>query len=202
MTATLPGIPLSKDTIASSRLPHLRIVYPQQVFKSKNLLLLKSDNFWKIEAGVVRSLTWDTEGRIMTLGFWGKGDIVGTPLSRLQPYQMECLSEVKVTELLPESSYLEKALLVHIWKNQEFLSIVNQPLVADRLFTLLEWLANQFGEPTSEGILLNLRLTHQEFADTIAATRVTVTRLMKQFEGEGKIKREGRLLKIFSKNFR
>lgn len=186
--------------IPYNRSSHLRIVYPQQTFKCKDLLLLKPDAFWKIEAGIVRSLTWDEEGRMMTLGFWGEGDVVGTPLSRMKPYQIECLTDVRVNELLPENTYLLEALLVHVWKTEEFLSIVHRPLVADRFLSLLEWLANQFGESTPEGLLLNLRLTHQDLADTIGTSRVTITRLINQFEREGKIGREGKLLKIYLPN--
>jgi CRP-like cAMP-binding protein len=181
--------------IPSHRSSHLRIVSPQQALKG-DLLRLKPDTFWKIEAGIVRSQTWDEEGRMMTLGFWGEGDIVGTPLSRIKPYQVECLTDVQVTELLPESSYLLEALLVHVWKTEEFFSIIHRPLITDRFLGLLEWLANQFGESTPEGILLNLRLTHQDFADTLGTSRVTITRLINQFEHEGKIARKGRLFKI------
>lgn len=196
MTAFFQVRPFSNEPIAANRLSHLRIVYPQQALKCKDLLLLKPDAFWKIEAGVVRSLTWDEDGRMMTLGFWSQGDVVGTPLSRMKPYQVECLTDVQVTELLPESSYLQQALLVHIWKSEEFLSIVHRPLVADRLFSLLEWLASQFGVLIDRNIVLNLRLTHQDFADTIGTTRVTITRLMNQFEQEGKIQRKGKAIEI------
>jgi hypothetical protein len=46
------------------------------MFKFKDILPLKPDTLWKIESGVVRSFTWDAEGRTFTLGFWGKGDVV------------------------------------------------------------------------------------------------------------------------------
>ena len=56
------------------------------------------------------------------------------------------------------------------------------PLVA--IFALL---AHRFGHEVAEGKSLDLRLTHQEIAQDIGATRVTVTRLLKRFQQEGKI---------------
>jgi DNA-binding transcriptional regulator LsrR (DeoR family) len=45
----------------------------------------------------------------------------------------------------------------------------------------------------SPGVLLNLALTHQDFADTLGMTRITVTRLLNQLEREGKIQRFTRI---------
>jgi len=50
--------------VPSNRSSHLRIVYSQKTFKRKELLRLKPGTFWKIETGVVRSLSWDEDGRI------------------------------------------------------------------------------------------------------------------------------------------
>jgi CRP-like cAMP-binding protein len=168
------------------------------MFKFKNILPLKPDTLWKIESGVVHSFTWDEEGRTMTLGFWGKGDVVGNPLSRMNPYQVECLTTVQISELLPESGYLQKALLVHAWKSEELLKIIHQQSIADRLFHLLLWLAEQVGKPVASGTLLELRLTHQDLADTIGSTRVSVTRLLGQMEREGRIGRSLNSEQVFS----
>jgi CRP-like cAMP-binding protein len=169
-------------------------MYSQPTFKCRDLLPLEPDNLWKIEAGVVRSLTWDEEGRIITLGFWGEGDVVGYPLSQMQPYQVECLTSVQISEFSSESCYMQQALLVHVWKSEALLKIVHQSSVADRLFQLLLWLADQFGIPVISGTLLNLRLSHQDLGDTIGSTRVSVTRLLSQLEQEGKIARSHRSL--------
>jgi CRP-like cAMP-binding protein len=175
---------------------HLYIVLSQSTFKCKDILPLESDTLWKIDSGVVRSFTWDEEGKTMTLGFWGKGDVVGHSLSRMTPYQVECLTMVQISELSLESGYLQKALLVHAWKGEELLKIIHQPSIADRLMHLLLWLSDQFGEPLVSGTRIDLRLTHQDLADTIGSTRVSVTRLLNQMEREGKIERSHRTITI------
>lgn len=167
----------------------LHIVPSQSTFKCKEILPLEPDTLFKIESGVVRSFTWNQEGRIVTLGFWGKGDVVGHPLSRMKQYQVECLTMVQISEFSLENSYLQHALLVHAWKSEELLTIIHRPSIADRLTHLLLWLSDQFGKPVISGMLLELRLTHQDLADTIGSTRVSVTRLLGQMEQEGKIER-------------
>lgn len=110
----------------------------------------------------------------------------------MQPYQMECLTTVKISQLLPRSDDLQQGLLNHAWKSEELLSIIHQPSIAERLFCLLEWLSRQFGKPSVHGTLLDMRLTHQVLAETIGSTRVSVTRLLGQFERDGKIRRSHR----------
>lgn len=180
--------------ISSSLPTRLRVVYPQKAFNRKDLMPLRSDCIWKIEQGVVRSLTWDQEGQLITLGFWGIGDVVGQPLSRLKPYQVVCLTPVKASQHPLESYSLQQGLLVHAWKSEELLSILHQHSVYDRLLRLLEWLSCHFGQRVSQGILLDLRLTHQDIAETIGTSRVTVTRLINQLEREGRIQRSHRHL--------
>lgn len=119
---------------------------------------------------------------------------MGQSLSCTKLDQAEYLTSVQVSELPPESGYLPKALLVHVWKSQELLKIIHQPSISDRLLHLLLWLPDQFEQPIATGTRLDLRLTHQDLADTIGSTRVSVTRLLNQMERQGKIERSQRNL--------
>lgn len=55
----------------------------------------------------------------------------------------------------------------------------------DRLTHLLDELAEQYGMATSEGIELKIRLSHQDLASIIGATRETVTTLLGEMQSEG-----------------
>lgn len=79
-------------------------------------------------------------------------------------------------------------------KSKELLSILHQHCIYERLLRLLEWLSRHFGKTIPQGTLLNLRLTHQDIAETLGTSRVTVTRLINQLEREGKIQRSHRHL--------
>ena len=158
----------------------------QRTFGRRDLVPLRQDCLWRIEAGVVRTLTWNQEGTPSTLGIWGPGDLIGKPLSRVNPYQIECLTHVEVS-ILPVHLWYQvlDALLLHVQQAEEILSIVQCKRVPLGLLQLLVWLAQKFGREVERGQQIDLSLTHQELAELIGTTRVTVTRLLNQFEHEG-----------------
>lgn len=159
-------------------------------FARRSLLPLGENYLWQIESGVVRTLTWLEDGTTITLGLWGVGDVVSRVLSKAEPYQMECLTPVEATILpLDRWHQVNEALISHIQQFQEFLEILHCRSVDASLLRLLNWLANKFGHAVERGQLINLRLTHQEIAEIIGTTRVTVTRVLNEFEHQGIIER-------------
>ncbi|MCI0332753.1 MAG: Crp/Fnr family transcriptional regulator [Planctomycetes bacterium] len=58
----------------------------------------------------------------------------------------------------------------------------------DRIIHLLLDLAGQYGQQSEDGILLSIRLSHQELASVIGATRETVTTLLGNLQLERLIK--------------
>lgn len=162
----------------------------RRIFARRALLPLGRDYLWQISTGVVRTLTVSEDGTPITLGLWGPGDIVGRALSKADPYQIECLTPVEAT-ILPAEYWVQvtEAMIQHIQQFQEFLQILHCRSVDASLVQLLAWLARRFGREIEQGQLIDLRLTHQEIAEIIGATRVTVTRLLNDFEKRGIIQR-------------
>ncbi|HBE51543.1 MAG TPA: replication/maintenance protein, partial [Cyanobacteria bacterium UBA11369] len=170
-------------------------------FSCSQLLPLEADILWKIERGVVRTFTWNEEGRSITLGYWGAGDIVGQPLSRIQPYQIECLTSAEVSSLAANLWYqAADAMISHIQRSEELLAIIHSRPVNQRLLELLGWLAQRFGREVDKGKLIEVPLTHQALSEVICTTRVTVTRLLNQFEQKDLINRHGRYLILCRKS--
>ncbi|MCH9055784.1 Crp/Fnr family transcriptional regulator [Synechococcus sp. PCC 6716] len=166
-----------------------------RTFKRRERLPLREKNtLWHIEAGAVRTYTLTEDGTLITLGFWGLGDTVGQPLACIQPYEIECLEDVKVGQLqFSECWELNQMLLSHLHQTQVLLRL-RSGQIYQRLQQLLGWLADKFGDESERGQLIRLRLTHQDIADTLGTTRVTVTRLLSQFEREGRIGWDGQQL--------
>jgi CRP-like cAMP-binding protein len=156
-------------------------------FSRSEPLSLQPTLLWKVEQGFVRTLTWDEWGNVITLGIWGTGDIVGQPLSQIQPYQIECLTSVYAKRLPSIATTPQASVLEHVHQTEKLLSIVHCKQTSIRLLLLLEWLAQRFGQRTEEGWRLELRLTHQTLSEIIGTTRVTVTRLLQQLESDGKV---------------
>jgi CRP-like cAMP-binding protein len=178
-----PGIPVNPVT---GQLP-LRIFTRREIIPDRN------DVLWKIERGAVRTLTWSEDGAFITLGYWGKGDLIGYPLSTVKPYQIECLTSVEATIIPPHLWYQDvNALVVHIQQAEELLSIVHRKPIYLRLWQFLVWLSDKFGRDVEQGKLIDLNITHQEISEVLNTTRVTVTRLLQQFEEEKKLIRHKR----------
>lgn len=158
-------------------------------FQRKDCLPLLGNRVWRIEQGIVRTLTWEEEGHVITFGLWGRGDIVGQPLTQQSPYQVECLTAVVAMDvpLGRHSHYWQDVLLNHLWRTEELFRIAHQPSVTERLIQLLHWLARRFGKSVPQGHLLEPILTHQQLAEVLGTTRVTVTRLLTRLENEGQL---------------
>lgn len=166
---------------------------PQRLFTRREIIPARNDVLWRIERGAVRTLTWSEDGTFITLGYWGTGDLVGYPLSKVKPYQIECLTSVEVSVVPPHLWNQDvEALLSHIQQAEELLSIVHRKPISLRLWQFLVWLSEKFGRDVEQGKLIDLNVTHQEMAEVLNTTRVTVTRLLQQFEEEGTLLRHKR----------
>jgi CRP-like cAMP-binding protein len=165
----------------------------QRYFSCADLFPLQSEVLWKIEHGIVRTFTYNEAGTRSILGYWGLEDVVGLPLSQLSPYEIECVTDVQVT-ILPQSSwqYEVGAILSHNQQTEELLYINSYERTHQRLLYFLRWLAKKFGRTVQEGKLIAVPLTHEAIADSVGSTRVTITRILKQFERAGVINRQRR----------
>lgn len=125
----------------------------------------------------------------MTLGFWGKGHLLGDRLSAVRPYQADCLTPVEITRIPNDVSVSPTLLIDHIKSSEELLRILQLTPLSTRLFQFLLWLGHRFGTQTTTGVCLNFSLTHQQIADAMGVSRVTITRMMQQFERANHIHR-------------
>lgn len=162
----------------------------QRLFNRRDLIPPQTGILWRIKRGVVRTLTQSEQGTFITLGYWGPGDIVGYCLSRLEPYQIECITSVEVS-ILPSELWHQAldAIVLHIQQAEELLNILHLQPLPLRLWEFLVWLGQKFGHDVDLGRSINLRLTHQEIAEAINTTRVSVTRTLQQFESQGMLLR-------------
>jgi CRP-like cAMP-binding protein len=166
---------------------------PQQIFTRREVIPPHNDVLWRIEHGAVRTLTWGEDGTFITLGYWGLGDLIGYPLSRVKPYQIECLTGVEVSIIPPHLWHQDiNGLLSHIQQAEDLLSIVHRKPISLRLWQFLVWLSEKFGRDVDKGKLIDLNVTHQDIAEVLNTTRVTVTRLLQQLEEEGTVLRHKR----------
>lgn len=162
-------------------------------FNCSSQVPAKQDTLWLLRQGVVKTYTWNEEGNLVTLGYWGSGDIIGRPLSVIYPYEIKCLTDVEAEQVpCTYFNYWGEAIRSYAQRTEELLFILRSENIYQRLYKTLIWLATKFGIAVESGRLIDVKITHQELAETVGATRVTVTRLLGQLEQEGLIERSGR----------
>jgi CRP/FNR family transcriptional regulator len=71
--------------------------------------------------------------------------------------------------------------------------------VSCRLATLLMNLGERFGEHNGGGVLIDVRLTHQDLANMIASTREAVSKVMSEFQRDGVVESRNRRIAIVNR---
>jgi CRP/FNR family transcriptional regulator, global nitrogen regulator len=72
--------------------------------------------------------------------------------------------------------------------------------VSTRLATLLINLSERFGTQNGSGVVLDVRLTHQDLANMIASTREAVSKVMSEFQRDGVIETRSRRISILDRD--
>lgn len=152
--------------------------------------------------GVVQLFTIQQDGSETLLGLAGPSIPIGLPLTVVDPYWASTLTDVDMLPLSMaevESSPVLMAgicrhMMLRLQQSEAWLAISGKRLVADRLRQLLLLIAQDFGQVEPVGVRIPVRLTHHQLATAIGTTRVTVTRLLKDFKAEGWLQTQQRYL--------
>lgn len=163
---------------------------------------LRLDEVLIICRGVVQLYTIQQDGSETLLGLAGPSMPIGLPLTMVDPYWATAMTDVDVLPLQMsevESSPMLMAgicrhLMLRLQQSEAWLAISGKRLVKDRLKQLLLLIAQDFGQVETCGVRIPVRLTHHQLATSIGTTRVTVTRLLKEFKAEGWLQTQHRYL--------
>ncbi len=156
---------------------------------------LVSQGVWQVCQGLVQLSTLCQNGEEVWLGWVEPSSFFGQWFSLLETYQAIALSDVhlmwfSLTEIntSPRLAQLVLPQMVRRMRQTEaLLAISGQRRVEERLQQLLMLMKREIGQPVAEGTRLGVRLTHQNLANAIGTTRVTVTRLLSKLKSEGLI---------------
>ncbi|MEM7773190.1 MAG: Crp/Fnr family transcriptional regulator, partial [Cyanobacteria bacterium P01_A01_bin.37] len=114
---------------------------PTHYFKRREAFPYHCNHLWRIESGIVRTITWDTQGNIFVLGIWSTGDVVGQRLSDSECYRIECLSPVMARPLSPSYYCHRGELLSYLRRTEKLLQISQMRSVSERLAYFLDYCA-------------------------------------------------------------
>lgn len=167
-----------------------RELYPYQ---ANQVIPMQPHDVWIVCRGVVQLSTLYPSGDESLLGLACPAMPFGLPFTRLQPYTAIALADVDLMRLnlieVEQSPMLAQGIFRHLnrrlQQTEAVLAMTGQRRVEDRLRHLLMLLQQEMGQTTPQGTRISVRLTHQQLANAIGTTRVTVTRLLGQLRDEG-----------------
>ncbi|AFZ37296.1 putative transcriptional regulator, Crp/Fnr family [Stanieria cyanosphaera PCC 7437] len=166
-----------------------------QFYEKGEEIPLFDQGFWQVYRGVVQLSRINAKGEEITLG-WATGNTAfGNILEHTGIDRAQALSDVYVRWLSPQDlenyPHFSRILLEQLSRRlivaEHLLTITGLKKVEDRLWELLLLLKQEIGQTVTNGTRLTVRFTHQNLADMICATRVTVTRMLGDFQTRGLI---------------
>lgn len=188
-----------------------------KLYEKDEVIFFENDSVKKLYFlvnGKVKLSMLSAEGKEKVLTILQEGDIFGE-LSLFDedphPLTAEVMDDARLLiipwnemeKLITERPSLAIKIIEALSKKTRLLTSQVRELVfqdaAGRLASLLSRLAEDFGREIDEGTVIDLVLTHQEIANLIGSSRVTVTKLMNKFIDDGMITIKKR--KIIIKDF-
>jgi CRP-like cAMP-binding protein len=156
---------------------------------------LDPDGIWQVYRGIAQLSQISDWGETVLLGWAMPSGFFGPWLSNSDTCQAKALSEVylrwyplKEIEASPQLAQgVLSQVVQRVHQTEALLAIAGLRRVEDRLVSLLKLLQIEMGQPTETGTRIAVRMTHQEFAHVISTTRVTITRLLGEWQRQGKI---------------
>ena len=174
-------------------------------FKKNEAILYEEDTnefMYVILLGKVKVIRTTEDGKEIILAIHPAGDFFGemslidgktTPASVIstedsliaiiskKDFFLIVFSQNRVTQNLLE------ILCSRLRKSWDTIQLLNFNNASERTKMLFLMLSDEYGEKTAEGIVLNIKLTHQDISDMTGLTRETVTRVLDKLQKNNEI---------------
>lgn len=108
---------------------------------------------------------------------------VGRTLSRLDPYEIECLTPVEADCIPYRDWHLVAKEVRNCYQDaQQLLYILKQACLEDKLIELLVYLGSKFGCAEGKSKAISLPLTHRELAEFFGVTRANIVAVINKLQ--------------------
>jgi CRP/FNR family cyclic AMP-dependent transcriptional regulator len=185
----------------------IRVRRPNTIFAAGQA----SDRVYIMLSGVAKLSILNREDRVL-VGLVGPGEVFGVSSllpNAIRPFRCDAFTDCTVA-IVQTEIFVETTLGIH----RELLSRVLDVTVGrwwmmlvryanfvglglrERLAGALLEVGNKFGVEDARGVLLTLKLTHEDLAELVGASRQRTTVQLKEFENEQALIRDGRRMII------
>ncbi|SFL08129.1 Crp/Fnr family transcriptional regulator [Halanaerobium salsuginis] len=174
-----------------------------RIYEKEEVIFFENDSVKKLYLlvkGKVKLSMLSAEGKEKVLTILQEGDIFGElslfdedphPLTAevMETARLLVIPWHELEKMIIQKPSLAIKIIEALAKKTRLLTSQVRELVfqdaAGRLASLLSRLAEDFGRKIEDGTVIDLVLTHQEIANLIGSSRVTVTKLINRFIDEG-----------------
>lgn len=175
---------------SSSNLRQREKELPLQQYRRRDEISVSNSEIWQVYRGVVQLSRIQPDGREIISGWVTANGVFGNITDNALLHRAVALGEVYAkrysTYDVVRYPLLARQFLAQfsdrLLKSQQLLTIIATSKVEDRLRDLLSLLKQEIGQSVEDGIRLPVRFTHQHLAEAIHTTRVTVTRILGDFQ--------------------
>jgi len=178
--------------------------------KKGNIIYFQGDqpeSVYLIRTGLVKLSRITPEGRELTFSFFKTNDMFGevaildgTPRDTTAEAVTDCLLYqiyrhhfLQILKSCPSAAVEVSSMVSHrLMKLEEKFQITVSRDISSRIACTLLDLAEEFGDPSKEGVTISLPLTHLEIASLIGSTRETTCVTLNKFRRNGWIQTKKR----------
>lgn len=167
-----------------------------QRFRGNEIIPSGDDVVVELMSGVVGMHALQEDGALVLMGLFGPGDVIATQSQDLCHIELVSHEEAEVSVRhwgeVADSSGLARRLRDSMTWLMAWSAMQSRPQVEDRIRGILALAAQRFGQRRGEWWDLgDVRMTHQQLATAVCATRPTVTRTLIDMERRGLIRHHG-----------
>ena len=159
-------------------------------YAAKQKIPLYEDDVWIVYRGVVQIQALHYSGDESILGMLGPMMPFSRAFTDLDTYEVQALTKADLLRLSWRDIQKSPALAMEmnqlltrrLQQTEILLTLLNKNQIEERLLRFLAFLAREFGKESPEGVRIDIRFTHQQIANMVGTTRVTVTKLLGSFK--------------------
>ena len=180
-------------------------------FVSKNTVHISKGNsipwikgkIWIVLKGFIKLRVPRVDGDELILGFLGPNQVFGEPFSLIDDCSPFALINSELLYIPVQEAYNSPPLAIAIMESLSLrnrhselnVAVLVNKNVEEKVKAFLELMATDFGTPVAEGLKIDFRMTHQDIANAIGSTRVSITRILSKLRETGwLIKTDGFLI--------
>ncbi len=162
-------------------------------YSAKSHIPIHTNNFWLVITGVVKLIAKSPNGGDIVVGIVGKNQTIGaqqinqatTSTVAMTDTELLYVSMAEIENCRALALVIIESLSTNCRQSQELAYLLGLHRVKERVQAFLQFLANECGELCSDGQKINIKITHQEIANTLSTTRVTISNTISILKDEG-----------------